>query len=325
MSVSAAPVPPAALALQMERRLQALRSARPELADAVDLQSALLRTQLSEVRPPHVESFTLPRERVTQKVRDGVPMLHGEPAFVDVPYAADLLGRLVNVLSARNDAETAARLGPLIDAATDGRLDLRQLIEEAFVRHADHLWEIALRADVDGDLLQALSGLSVAPLLRAYAEKLLPLVDAADDASPRSARWSAGYCPIDGAWPLLAELRGVEQQRYLRCSACGIGWPARRLVCAFCANDDFRGLTYFQVKGEARFKVEVCGRCNGYLKLANAFDPAPPALVALDDLGSVHLDLAAIERGHARPAGGGFRLELSMREQGWSEELADLD
>jgi formate dehydrogenase maturation protein FdhE len=46
--------------------------------------------------------------------------------------------------------------------------------------------------------------------------------------------------------------------------------------------------------------------------VGNGFDPTPSALLPLDDLASMHLDLVAIERGYERPAGSGFRIELGV-------------
>lgn len=308
--------------LQLDRRLERLKHARPDLAAAADFQALLVREALTAAREPRIPAFPLPRERVLAKVRVGTPLLHQEPAEVDVHYAADLFSRLVNVATERGSPATASNVGPIAAAATEGRIPPDRLFAEAFVQHADHVWEIARSAGVDADLLAVLAAQSVAPLLRGYADRLRPVLESADDGSPEGATWQKGYCPICGAWPVLAELRGVEMQRHLRCSACGVGWPTRRLFCPYCEQDDYRQLRFLQVEGEQRFKVEVCQRCNGYLKVANAFDPLPAELLVLDDLSSVHLDVAALERGHHRPEMPGFRLELAVPEHEWAEDLA---
>ena len=66
----------------------------------------------------------------------------------------------------------------------------------------------------------------------------------------------------------------------------------------------------------------MCEHCSTYLKVGNAFDPPPPELLALDDVASMHLDVAAIERGYHRPPGSGFSIELAVPEAEWVEELA---
>jgi FdhE protein len=254
-------------------------------------------------------------------VRDVIPLLHDQPAHVDVHFAADLFSRLVNVLQQREDADLRSRLDGLVSAATDGSLDPERLFGEAFVQHHDHLTEIALQGGVDPELLITLANQSVGPLLSAYAEHLMPVIERVDDGTPEGAAWQRGYCPVCGAWPLLGELRGVELAQYLRCGACGSAWRSSRLLCPFCGNDDYRSLATLTIEGEQRFRVGVCDRCKAYLKVCNAFDPPPSELLALDDAASVHLDVAAIERGYHRPGGTGFAIELAVPEDEWVEEL----
>jgi FdhE protein len=310
------------LLLLLDRRVAALRKSRPDLGEALDLQQQLIRTSLTSARPAQAQPFPLPREHLSARIRGGVPLLHDQPAHVDVPFAADLFSRLVNVLQQREDADLQTGLDALVAAATQGRLDPERLFGEAFVQHADHLAELARQNGVDADVLATVAAQAVAPLLRAYAERLWPLVERLDDGSPDGAVWQRGYCAVCGGWPVLAELRGVELALFLRCAACGSGWRVQRLGCPYCANDDYRSLQTLTVEGEQRFRIAVCERCKGYLKVGNAFDPPPPELLALDDLASLHLDLVAIERGYHRPGGTGFSIELAVPEDEWVEELA---
>ena len=305
----------------LDRRVAALKKTRPELGEALDLQTQLIRAALTSARPPEARPFPLPREQVAARVREGVPLLHDQPAHVDLHFAADLFSRLVNALQERDDAELAARLDALVTAATVGTLDPERLFGEAFVHHDDHLREIALQAGVESELLTTLAALAVAPLLRAYAVRLLPMLERLDDGTPEGFAWQRGYCPVCGGWPLIAELRGVELAQYLRCAACGSSWRWPRLRCAYCGNDDYQSLATLTIEGEQRFRIGVCNRCKGYLKVCNAFDPPPPELLALEDAVSVHLDVAAIERGYHRPGGSGFVIELAVPEDEWVEEL----
>ena len=50
--------------LRLDRRLAALRTARPDLADALDLQEALIRASLTSARPPQAQPFPVPHEAV---------------------------------------------------------------------------------------------------------------------------------------------------------------------------------------------------------------------------------------------------------------------
>ena len=306
--------------LGLDRRLAALRKARPDLHEALDLQEALIRATLSAPRPAEAHPFPLPHDQVGARLREGVPLLHDQSAYVDVHLAADVFSRLVNVLQQRADAEIGARLDGVVAAATSGAIDPQRLFGEAFVQHTDHMAEIALQAGCDAELLGTLAVQAVAPLLRAYAERLLPLVQRLDDGSPENAVWQQGYCPICGGWPVLAELRGIELAQYLRCASCGSGWRSRRLFCPYCGNDDHHTLHMLTIDGEQRFRISVCDRCKGYLKVGNAFDPPPAELLAIDDVASLHLDVAAIERGYHRPGGSGFVIELAVPDEEFEDD-----
>ncbi|HLZ30786.1 MAG TPA: formate dehydrogenase accessory protein FdhE [Chloroflexota bacterium] len=312
---------PEELLLLLDRRLAALRRARPDFDDVLDLQEQLIRQSLTSARPAQAQPFPLPRDQVAARIRGGVPLLHDQPASVDIHFAADLFSRLVNVLEQREDPELHTGLDALVGAATSGRLDPERLFGEAFVQHGEHLAELAVQADVDADLLATVAAQAVAPLIRAYAAHLLPLIERLDDGSPDGAVWQHGYCPVCGGWPALGELRGVELAQFLRCAACGSGWRTQRLCCPYCGNDDFHSLQTLTVEGEKRFRIAVCERCKGYLKVGNAFDPPPAELLALDDAASLHLDVVAIERGYHRPGGTGFCIELAVPDEAWVEEV----
>src|SRR5215207_4143439 len=117
--------------LLLDRRLAVLRKAHPELQDALDLQEQLIRAGLTSARTPQVTSFPLPREHLAARVREGVPVLHDQPAQIDVHYAADLFSRIVNVLQRRDNPEIRGSLAAIMGAATSGALDPQRLFTEA--------------------------------------------------------------------------------------------------------------------------------------------------------------------------------------------------
>jgi FdhE protein len=124
-------------------------------------------------------------------------------------------------------------------------------------------------------------------------------------------RWDRGYCPVCGAWPALAELVGAAKRRVLRCGRCGTGWSWLVLLCPYCGNDDHRTLGTLTpedvrptaASGEAHSKdrVDVCGRCQGYVKSVATFHSVPTPRLAAEDTATVHLDVGAREAGYVRP------------------------
>ncbi|MGI9145779.1 MAG: formate dehydrogenase accessory protein FdhE [Chloroflexota bacterium] len=306
----------------LDRRLAAFRTSRPELAGALELQGQLIRASLTAVERAEAQPFPVPREHVSARIRSGVPLLHEQPAHVDVRFAAALFRRLLQVLQQQDNPETRFALAAIIDAAASLRLDPQRLFSEAFVQHTSHLAEIALQHGLDPNLVLTVAAQAVAPLLRAYAERLLPIVARLDDGSPEGAVWQRGYCPICGSWPTLADPLGSAPVLFLRCAACGSGWRAQRDVCPYCSSAGCGCWRPLTIEGEAPFRVFGCERCQGYVKVSAGFDPPSPELIALDDAVSTHLDLVAIQRGYHRPGGTGFMIELAVPEDEWVEELA---
>jgi FdhE protein len=110
-------------------------------------------------------------------------------------------------------------------------------------------------------------------------------------------------------------MRSLDQTRRLRCGRCGSEWGGRAdwLSCAFCGEKNHDKLARLVLEGEPEtLTVETCLECHGYLKSVTTLQPIPPFELLLQDLETVELDVAALERGFARPAGDGFPLDLRV-------------
>jgi FdhE protein len=104
-------------------------------------------------------------------------------------------------------------------------------------------------------------------------------------------------------------MRGLARTRHLRCGRCGADWKIDVLRCSFCDNRDHQRLrSLVPEKGGDSRKVDACDACRGYLKSLAQLAPLAPELIPLEDLGSVELDLAAIDRDYRRPDAPAARL-----------------
>jgi FdhE protein len=145
------------------------------------------------------------------------------------------------------------------------------------------------------DMVITLLRLALLPFLEQVAGQLAPLL--------ANHSWGQGNCPICGAWPVLAEQRGLEQFRHLRCGLCASSWEVDRLLCPFCANRDHLLLGYLQVEGEEqKQRVATCDACQGYLKLRATLTPLTTPQILVEELAMMHLDLIALEKGYLPPA-----------------------
>ncbi|HUS16785.1 MAG TPA: formate dehydrogenase accessory protein FdhE, partial [Chloroflexia bacterium] len=163
---------------------------------------------------------------------------------------------------------------------------------------------LAEMATVEPESLGPVAQLAVMPLLQAAGRRLARQVPA---------QWSRGTCPVCGAWPLLAELRGLERARRLRCGRCGTDWGLEPLRCPYCGVTDHRHLGSLvpEAGGQMR-KVDTCADCKGYLKTFTTLSAWSAPRLAVEDLASVDLDLVALERGYRRPERAAIPLALRI-------------
>ncbi len=222
-----------------------------------------------------------------------------EPA-AERPVKAPLLSHVQIALDERTARRWVRRLlGRGLDGLT--------LIEAAICQDDARCDALATAAGADPKSVRVVAHMAALPLLQACGRRLAPDVPAA---------WWEGYCPVCGAWPTLAEYTGLERKRQLRCGRCGTGWAIPILRCVFCDETQHDNLGYLTPEeGEQMRKVEVCATCHGYLKAVTTVRPLPPWAILLDDLMTVHLDVAALERGYHRPARPGYALEARIAAQ----------
>ena len=264
-----------------EDLLTALRIAHPEWKPLL----ALVEEALWEVERP--------------EWRNSVPAIaHPDPGAEPLLSGAVItLARRPIERWVRRVMATAAGVGPearFVHAATAGRIDSLSLFQAAVAHDADRLDGIARGVGDAHGVLRGLAPLIAMPLLQACRH-------AWTDQMPGT--WPHGHCPICGAWPTLAEVRGLDGARHLRCRCCGGDWATEWLRCPFCGERDHTQLgSLISAEGPEREKIEVCDRCHGYLKTITTFAPIRPEQVVLQDLATVVLDVAAVARGYRPPS-----------------------
>lgn len=231
---------------------------------------------------------------VPAHIRDAAaPVLHG----ATIPLQPDTArGHVRAVLAAAFHSSERARLDA-IDAAA--------LLEIAVAQDDERLDAVAMEARLDASRLGAAAQLAAMPLLHAAARSLAP--------APRD-DWSARYCPVCGALPLSVEALGLDRARQLRCGRCAAAWKTHVLLCPFCGENNHSKLSSLVPEGAAGQVcwVETCSTCQGYWKARAVLRPAAAAMLMLEDARTLELDIAAAERGFARPQREGFHVRVRV-------------
>jgi FdhE protein len=219
----------------------------------------------------------------------GLPALLDEPVVEGGALQA-ALHRVARLLEAESQAAIVRRTAQRL--TIDGEL-ASGLATAAIAGDWEAIETAATRHDTDPYVAVVLLDYAVRPWLRLAAQVVKPLVAASG--------WSAGHCPACGALPLLAELRGAERERVLRCGRCASAWGFPRLCCPSCGERQHQHLSYLHSEGQAEFRrADVCHTCRSYLKAIAVLDPLTPVELLEADLESAALDFAAVERGYHR-------------------------
>ena len=307
--------PATGLPASAQRHIGAILSAQPEAAAWLTLMEAVLREGQNPLWDDLATATVLPAERVP-----GAPLLTGariplgnqssplphpnpSPAHrergwgegravePESPLPTTLHAWVSRLLQLASNAGPDA--APLARAAQSSALDARALLEAAINADDARLARLADALGIEVEPLAAIADLAALPLLQALRRHFAPAV---------SGHWHEGCCPICGDWPRLAEIRGLDRSRCLRCARCGSDWQQPGVRCAFCdaIGQGSRATLISEQDGEAR-KVETCTRCRGYLKVVSTLRAWPGDEVCLADLASIDLDLAALERDYERP------------------------
>lgn len=224
------------------------------------------------------------------------PLLHGTAFRLEAELARKLLEELLAAASDDDADPSHAALARW----TPTPLQALALLEASIRFDNEAIAAVAARASVPADSLEVVARFLTLPLLRSAARRL---------EARRPAFWAHGYCPVCGARPVMAELRGLDRARLLRCGRCGWAWQVSWLRCAYCGESDHERLGTLVPEDDAEtIKVETCDSCRGYLKAVTTLQESSLLELLIRDLETLAFDIVAVERGYSRPEDPGYAL-----------------
>jgi FdhE protein len=285
------------LRARLDRRLDELSAARPDLDRALQLQRVLLSRQidlLEVIRNGGLPGVAVPPRYVVAKLKHGVPALHGEPIPLPSGLLALALREFCEHLAAGGAGEAANAIARALEERT---LDAGALLSACFGRDQHRVRFMTAQIGVSPDLAWLVSELALAPFAYLLHCRALPADKAAIAEALRA--WDRGFCPSCGSWPAVLEATGGAH--VLRCSFCAARWELSSYRCLYCGNDGDSFVTAAPDPERPGRRVQMCGECGGYVKVLETSGPTAFPLVAIEDLASMDLDMIAIERKYLRP------------------------
>ena len=259
---------------------------------------------------PESDAWLTLLEAALGESEDGVWEAAVPSPAAERPVKAPALSHAQITVDGRAARRSVRRLLTVALLSQARKIDAIAVLEAALGHDDARLEALAQAGNADPSVVRVAGQMATNPLLRACARGL---------ARELPSTWWEGYCPLCGAWPVVAEYTGLERKRQLRCGRCGVGWAIPQLRCVYCDETHHDNLGYLTPEaGEQTRKIEVCNTCKGYLKAVTTVRPLAPWAILVDDLTTVPLDIAALERGYRRPERPGYSLECRITERrGW--------
>ena len=242
----------------------------------------------------------------------GIPLLRGEASALPDSTVHEALLTFCGQLACGGVGSAAERLRDVVERRL---IDPCSLVAASVARDRPAFQCSAAQLDLAADLLWLVAELVAAPFAHAWQNSARsepgtgPIQEALS-------RWTQGYCPCCGSWPIFSLRVGPraasgdrpashtdERTRTLQCSFCGAPWQ-RATACVFCGETGvtlFRDMHPFDGDDESGW-LELCDPCRGYMKALEVAQPIPFAILAVEDLATTPLDVAAAERGFCKPA-----------------------
>ncbi len=287
---------PDALVRRAETRWAAIAAAQPDLAPAIAVQRPMVVRTIRAVDRLRLEppALRLTPQRIAEKLEAGEPLMRGEAAGLPVALLAPLALETCDDLAAGGAGDVARRVRGCLDA---GRIDMASLLGASFDRDQHAIRVKALHEGIAPDVLWLAAELATGPAAH-VAVGTLSGAGTGDALAAARERWPHGHCPACGSWPAFAETVGGTGR--LRCSFCGLDWPASADRCTYCRAVD-PAPTWLTAAPDARERAAACTRCGGYLKWLEPPTATPFELLAVEDLASAAVDALAAGRGFGRP------------------------
>jgi FdhE protein len=279
-----------------ERRWEAVAALRPDLAPAIELQRRLLEIVMrltAAVERDGLPQVSLPPAPIASKLARGVPALAGEPIALPVAMLSEPLLELCAELGRGGAGDAAAHVRSAIESFD---ISPGSLLAASLARDQHAIRQGAVHRGLAPDLVWLVAELAVSPVAHLIGERVMA---ASEEVARAVDEWGHGYCPVCGSWPALAEV--VDGRRILRCSFCAAGWEPRSYACIYCGEGGEAFVTAAPDEEIKNRRVEVCGTCGGYLKTIDVAELSPFPLLAIADLETMDLDVAAMAKGYGRP------------------------
>jgi FdhE protein len=276
---------------EMSERIATISRDRPSHKEVLAFLKDVVTEQFKIKAEIEIHPASMDEDLLRKKSAEGFPLLDRGDLELDTASATNLFKGLCKVL--KQNVKVRKEVEEIEEVVSRGEVNLEELFKKTAEHGAEHVAALSEKLNVKAEILFFLAENSLRPIFEAYADALQEHVD--------QESWWRSYCPVCGSKPVMAELVGQERKRFLICSSCGYEWRFKRIQCPFCENEERRKFKYFFAENEERaHRVETCQKCKKYIKTVDTEELDEAFFPAVEDMGTLHLDVLAKQEGYER-------------------------
>ncbi len=244
----------------VEEAIEKLSERRPDLKEPLLFFSELITVQkmISEGLREKFSSVNF-QEVVNSVINTGKPAVDFIEFRFEEKDLKEAALKVISVVKAHRE-DMAEDLDEVERAIIEESLDLEELVETALREGEEGIIELANRAEVNSEILQALTVWVIQPFLFSIRDGFREHFN--------GSAWGNGYCPVCGSHTKVGFLHGEGGKLTLKCEVCGMEWPFKRIKCPFCGNENSEKLGFYELEKGA-YRLYFCEACGKYWKVVD--------------------------------------------------------
>jgi len=274
-------------AAAVEQAVSRVASIRPAHSAIIGFYGAVFVAQAHAAVKTAPRAIWLDEALLEMKTKEGFSLVEPSAFTVDIPAAEKLLAQICEI--AIRSGEKLGAAGEALTRAMGDGVAMDALFADVLTERG-RIEELANTMDVSPQMISLLLYLAVKPSIAAGVQQLAARLTGSHE--------NQSNCPICGSAPIIGEL-DAEGQQWIHCGLCWHRWPVKRLACPFCNNRDSHSLEYLYSEDEPEYRVNLCGGCRRYLKVADTRKMSRGFYPPLEQVASLHLDILASEKGYS--------------------------
>ena len=273
-------------AAAVEQAVSRVATMRPAYSSIIGFYGAVFVAQAQVAGKTSPAEIRIDDALLEMKAKEGFSLIEPAAFTVDTPAAEKLLSQICEI--AVRSGEKLGAAGQALTRAVGDGVAMHGLFADVLADKG-RIVELAGSMDVSPEMISLLLYLAVKPSVEAGARQLAARLTGTQE--------NQSSCPVCGSAPIIGEL-DAEGQQWIHCGLCWHRWPVKRLACPFCHNRDSSSLEYLYSEDEPEYRVNLCGGCRRYLKVADTRKMDRGFYPPLEQVASLHLDMLAVEKGY---------------------------